>query len=89
MLIAAIVCGLVTAYYFGLQAGLYAAVVGAGLSLVAVVVPPWAMWAYSALAVGLIGVCLLGPRFGKPLGNRKAVMAVRMAYKKVRDRFAS
>ncbi len=87
MLIAAIVCGLVTAYYFGLQAGLYAAAVGAGLSLVAIVIPPWAMWAYAILAIGLIGVCLLGPRFGNPLGQRKSVMAVRVAIKKVRNRF--
>ncbi len=87
MLIAAVVCGLVTAYYFGLQAGLYAAAIGAGLALVAIVIPPWAMWAYAILAIGLMGVCLLGPRFGKPLGQRKAVKAVRIAFKKARARF--
>ncbi len=87
MLIAAIVCGLVTAYYFGLQAGMYAAAAGAGLSLVAVVIPPWAMWSYAIIAIGLIGVCLLGPRFGKPLGQRKAILAVRMTLKKIRNPF--
>jgi hypothetical protein len=87
MLIAAIVCGLVTAYYFGVRAGVYAAAAGAALVLVGIVVPPWSKWAYSLLAIGLVGVCLLGPRVGKPLGQRKAVLAARAAWARATSAF--
>ena len=77
MLIAALLCGLVTAYYFGIKAGTYAAAVAAGLSLAAIVAPGWASWAYALIAGGLIGVCFLGPRFGKPLSKHRAILGVR------------
>jgi len=77
MLIAALLCGLVTAYYFGIKAGTYAAAIAAGLFFAAQVIPGWSSWAYALIAGGLIGVCFVGPRFGKPLGKHKAFLALR------------
>ncbi|RMH41852.1 MAG: hypothetical protein D6689_10020 [Deltaproteobacteria bacterium] len=77
MLIAAIVCGLVTAYYFGVRAGAYAAAGGAACALAATVVPQVASWAYAAIAAWLVGVAFAGPRWGRPpAGARAAVRAV-------------
>ena len=87
MLIAALLCGLVTAYYFGIKAGTYAAAASAGLFLVAMTIPAWSSWAYALIAVGLIGVCFLGPRFGKPLGKHKAVLAAQSAIRTIYKRF--
>jgi len=83
MIIAALLCGLVTAYYFGLKAGSYAAGAAGSLFMVAMVVPSWASWAYALIAAGLIGVCFLGPRLGKPLGKHKAVFALRTVASKL------
>jgi hypothetical protein len=87
MLIAALVCGLVTAYYFGVKAGTYAAGASAALFFVGTVIPGWSSWAYALIALQLIGVCFLGPRMGKPLGQRKAILAVRIGISKLRNRF--
>lgn len=62
MLIAALVVGLLTAYYFGLRPGMLAAGATAALFVVAMVVPAVAVWAYVTVGVGVAGLCWLGPK---------------------------
>lgn len=64
MLIAALGVGLFTAYYFGVQAGIWAAAVAAGL-LIAAMVPGLSLYAYAALIVGVGIVAVVGPRRAK------------------------
>ncbi len=71
MVVAAIVIGLVIAYYFGVKPGGYAAAVAAGLFVIATVVPPLATPIYVVVALGLIGVLLVGPRVQRPDSSRK------------------
>lgn len=66
MILAAILCGLLAAYYFGLRAGYLAAGIAAGLFLVAWLIPSSAMIAYGLVAAGVIGLCVFGPRLRKP-----------------------
>ncbi|HLU68262.1 MAG TPA: hypothetical protein VKZ63_18390 [Kofleriaceae bacterium] len=60
MLIAALLVGLLTAYYFGLRPGMIAAGVTAALFLLAMVAPPLAPWAYVAVGLGVAGVLTAG-----------------------------
>lgn len=62
MLFGALVVGLLTAYYYGLNVGIAAALGAAGLFLVAAVVPGTTMLIYGVVAVFVAGVCWLGPR---------------------------
>jgi hypothetical protein len=62
MLLAALVCGLVTAYYFGLRPGVTAALVALVLFLAAAIIPGAALVAYLAVGGGLAGVFALGSR---------------------------
>lgn len=62
MLLGALLIGLLTAYYFGVQFGITAAVTAAVLFLAAEVVPPLTLIIYLAVAVYVAGVCWLGPR---------------------------
>ncbi len=66
MLIAAVVIGLVTAYYFGLRGGGIAAAVSGGLFVAALVMPGQAFTIYALVGVGLVTVLALGPRYGRP-----------------------
>jgi|SRR5690349_9302051 len=61
MLIAALAVGLVTAYYFGVRPGMFAAGATVALCLVALV-PGLALYAYGAMAVGVFGLLWAGPR---------------------------
>ena len=61
MLIAVLAIGALAAYYFGLRIGVYAAA-GVGVLLVAALIPGLRMWAYVALAAGVGGILVLGPR---------------------------
>jgi hypothetical protein len=65
MLIAAAIVGLIVAYHLGIRPGVYAAAGSAALFLVAMTVPRWAIWAYAIVGVGVIGVCLIGPKLPK------------------------
>jgi membrane-bound ClpP family serine protease len=62
MLLGALLIGLLTAYYFGIQLGITAAVTAALLFLAAAVVPGLSVIIYIAVAVYVAGVCWLGPR---------------------------
>jgi hypothetical protein len=94
MFIAALVVGLLVAYYFGLRPGLVAAGATAGLFLVAAVMPVVAIYAYVLVGAGVAGVVLLGPKLKRPdalasgtggLGPRalRAVASLRRAVKQV------
>jgi hypothetical protein len=65
MIFAAIGVGLMTAYYFGVQAGIWAAAGTAGL-MIAAVVPALKVYAYAVLGVGVAGVAYFGPRMRRP-----------------------
>jgi len=66
MLIAALVIGLLTAYYFGLKPGGYAAAAAAALFAIAALIPGLAIPIYLVVAIGLIGLFSFGPRVQKP-----------------------
>jgi hypothetical protein len=66
MLIAALVIGLLFAYYLGFRPGMYAAGASAALFFVATAVPNWALWSYAIVGVGVLAVCTIGPRVQKP-----------------------
>jgi hypothetical protein len=71
MLVAAAVVGLITAYYLGLRAGMYAAIAAGLLFLAAMLVPAMSTIAYAIVAVGLIGVLVIGPRRERPSDSRR------------------
>ncbi|HTM20077.1 MAG TPA: hypothetical protein VL172_06215 [Kofleriaceae bacterium] len=73
MIIAALVIGLVTAYYFGVRPGSYAAIAAAGLFFLAMVWPSRAMTIYVLMGIGFCGVLLVGPRRQAP-GAKRDVM---------------
>jgi type III secretory pathway component EscV len=62
MVLGALLIGLLTAYYFGIQLGITAAVTAALLFLAAAVVPGLSVVIYIAVAVYVAGVCWMGPR---------------------------
>ena len=62
MLLAALICGLVTAYYFGLRPGAVAAVVALALFLAGRFVPGLGLISYLAVGGGLTGVYVLGSK---------------------------
>ena len=76
MLLSAIVIGALTAYYFGLRAGYYAAAATFVLCLAALVVPRLAPPLYLVLAGGAIVIQQIGSRRPRPAD---AVLVTRMA----------
>jgi len=62
MLLAALVCGLVTAYYFGLRPGAAAAVIALVLFLAGSLIPGLGLVSYVAVGGGLVGVYAVGSR---------------------------
>ncbi|HTE50128.1 MAG TPA: hypothetical protein VK698_04595 [Kofleriaceae bacterium] len=92
MFLAAIVVGLLVAYYFGVRPGMIAAGGAVALFLVAVVVPVAAMYVYALVCVGVAGVVVLGPKLKRPdalasgMGGLRggALRAIGMARRAVR-----
>jgi hypothetical protein len=91
MLIAALLVGLLTTYYFGLRPGMAAAGTTAGLFLVAAVAPHLAIFAYGAVGVGVGVVCIVGPKLrrkGTPAqvggAARAGVAEVMRRYRKLK-----
>ncbi len=68
MLVAALVVGVLTAYYFGLRLGMYAAAATAGALFATLVVPGMTWLVYGAVAVTIVGLVYLGPKYGKAAG---------------------
>lgn len=77
MLLAALVIGLLTAYYFGVRHGIWAAGVAAGLFFVAAVMPPLKIVAYLLVAAGIVAIYAVGPRHGPSPASRTAVAQAR------------
>jgi hypothetical protein len=65
MLLGALGVGLLAAYYFGLQAGIWAAAAAAAL-LIAAMVPGLSLYAYVVLAIGVAALAFLGPKLRRP-----------------------
>lgn len=83
MLIAALVLGALTAYYFGLRGGAYAAVGTFVLSLLAMFVPRLAIPINVAIAIGAIVIWRIGSRRPRPADAALAVRFVRRGVKRV------
>ena len=66
MILASLLIGLLTAYYFGLRAGGTAAGVALGLFFLAAVVPSATILVYGLVALGVAAVCVMGPRVAPP-----------------------
>jgi membrane-bound ClpP family serine protease len=62
MVLGALLIGLLTAYYFGIQLGITAAVTAALLFFAAAIAPGLSVIIYIAVAAYIAGVCWLGPR---------------------------
>jgi hypothetical protein len=62
MIIAAIVIGAITAYYFGLRVGALAAGGAFALFLVGIVMPSKLLWTYGLVGSYTLGVLVVGPR---------------------------
>ena len=86
MLIASLVVGGLTAYWFGLRPGLWAAAATLALCLLAVTVPALATPIYLALAAGLSVVCIVGPRRERPADAARVVRLAKSAFGEVRSR---
>jgi hypothetical protein len=87
MILAALVVGAVTAFYYGLRPGALAAGVTFGVFLAAAVVPALALWAYLAVGGGVATVLALGPRRADPTHAARATRLLRRGVAVVRARF--
>ena len=74
MLLAALVFGALTAYYFGLRVGAWAAAATFALSLLVLVMPRYTLPFYGGLALAAVAVWQIGSRRQRP---PDAVLAVR------------
>lgn len=86
MIIAAVVVGGVTAFYFGVRPGVIAAGATLLAFLAAAIVPGAALYAYIAVGVGTGGVLLLGPKRADPTHAARAMKYVRRGLALVRAR---
>lgn len=62
MLIAGLVIGGITAYYFGIRPGVVAAVLSVGLFFAGIVMPSKMLWAYALVGTYTVAVLFIGPR---------------------------
>ncbi|HUH04320.1 MAG TPA: hypothetical protein VML75_20125 [Kofleriaceae bacterium] len=65
MIIAAAFIGLLTAYYFGLRPGAFAAGAAFLLFVAALMMPGSALLFYGVVSVGVVGLLFAGPRYGR------------------------
>lgn len=77
MLIAALIVGLLTAYYFGLRAGAAAAVAALVLLLVPIFFPRYAMYCWIGLAAATIAIRQIGKKRQRPADAMLAAAWVR------------
>jgi len=90
VIITAIAIGLLSAYHFGLRAGVVTAGVTAVLLVAAMVMPGHALTIYGVVIVGVIGICVGGPRLSRdearPVkrGLRTAIRLARRMVKRLR-----
>jgi hypothetical protein len=62
MIIAALVIGAITAYYFGLRVGAAAILGSFGLFVLGIVMPSKLLWTYGLVGSYTLGVLVVGPR---------------------------
>ncbi len=77
MILGALVIGAITAYYFGMRAGAFAAVGAAGLFVMGILMPSKLLYTYGFVAAFVVGVLLIGPRL--PGRNEKKADFLRIA----------
>jgi hypothetical protein len=87
MLIAALLVGLLTAYYFGVRQGMAAAGATAVLFLVAMVAPHLAIFAYGAVGVGVGVLCIVGPKLRRKGTPAHVTFAARAGVAEVMRRY--
>jgi len=86
VLIAGVAIGLLTAYYFGIRFGIYAAV-GSTVAFFAALIMPGYRWPlYGVVTVFVLGVVVLGPKLGKPMANVQVIKHARKATSWLRKR---
>jgi ABC-type dipeptide/oligopeptide/nickel transport system permease component len=85
MVLAALVIGLLTAYYFGVRPGIWAAAVAAALMVAALVVPGYAFVLYTVVGAGVVGVVGLGPAYQRPGARQRADQVIRWSIRRVRQ----
>ena len=61
-MVAALIIGAVTAWYLGVRAGIFAAVISAALLVLALFVPPTALGIYIVLGAYVVGLYLFGSK---------------------------
>jgi hypothetical protein len=83
MLLAVLVVGCIAAYYFGLRPGAYAAAATLLLSLVAMVVPSYALAINVVIAVGVFLMWRIGSKKPRPADAALAVRFVRAWVKRL------
>jgi hypothetical protein len=66
MILAALIIGLLTAYYFGIKAGSAAAIAAFGLFLLVAFMPGVKLLVYGVIASALVGLFVVGPRSTPP-----------------------
>ncbi len=84
MIISAIAIGLLCAYHFGMRSGLVAAGATAVLLLAAMIMPGHALTIYSLVVIGVVGICVAGPRLTRDEA-RPVKRAIKMALKAARQ----
>jgi hypothetical protein len=60
--VAALIIGAVTAWYLGVRAGIFAAIISAALLVLALFVPPTALGIYIVLGAYVVGLYLFGSK---------------------------
>jgi hypothetical protein len=86
MLLAALFFGALTAYYFGLRAGAFAAVVALVVLLVPLFMPRYAIVCWLALGGATIAIQQIGSRRQRPTDAVLAVAWARARLAKLRER---
>jgi|GEM_PF-4805359 len=91
MLVAVLLMGALAAYYFGLRVGAWTAAGTAMLCAAALVVPLYAIPIYVVLAIGAVGILIVGPRRKKPTDavrvTRTALHVAKMSVSRVKSMF--
>jgi hypothetical protein len=86
MLVAALLMGGLTAYYFGVRAGAWAAAATVVLLLAAAFVPRLQLPAWIALVAAAVAIRMLGARRQRPLDAVLAVRWLRQQWKRLTGR---
>jgi hypothetical protein len=66
MIVAALVIGLLTAYYFGVKHGAAAAIAATVGFLASMIIPGTTLYIYAGIALFTSGILFAGPRWGRP-----------------------